>query len=100
MKQEKHLIAECDCPFMVKLIAGFQDANYLYMLLEAAMGGEFFTYMQVRSFLWLRWFLQRRVRLQAAFASGNAMRRRRRLLSLLQHQHSLSPNRQNGCNSP
>lgn len=69
MKQEKHLIAECDCPFMVKLIAGFQDANYLYMLLEAAMGGEFFTYMQVRSFLWLRWFLQRNV---AACASSNA----------------------------
>ena len=47
VKQEKHLMAECDCVFLVRLVAGFQDAAYLYMVLEAAMGGEFFLYMQV-----------------------------------------------------
>ena len=47
VKQEKHLIAGCDSPFLVRLVAGFQDSAYLYMLLEAAMGGEFFMYMQV-----------------------------------------------------
>ena len=48
VKQEKHLMAECDCVFLVRLVAGFQDSAYLYMVLEAAMGGEFFLYMQVR----------------------------------------------------
>ena len=33
---------------MVGFVAGFQDSQFLYMLLEAAMGGEFFTYMQAR----------------------------------------------------
>ena len=48
MKREKQLIAECGCPFMVGFVAGFQDSQFLYLLLEAAMGGEFFTYMQAR----------------------------------------------------
>ena len=42
-------MAECDCVFLVRLVGGFQDAAYLYMVLEAAMGGEFFLYMQVRT---------------------------------------------------
>lgn len=41
-------MADCDCMFLVRLVAGFQDNTYLYMVLEAAMGGEFFLYMQVR----------------------------------------------------
>ena len=49
VKQERRLMAECDCVFLVRLVAGFQDAAYLYMVLEAAMGGEFFLYMQVRT---------------------------------------------------
>lgn len=32
---------------MVSLIAAFKDATCLYMLLEAVMGGELFTYLQV-----------------------------------------------------
>ena len=40
-------MADCDCVFLVRLVGGFQDAAYLYMVLEAAMGGEFFLYMQV-----------------------------------------------------
>jgi hypothetical protein len=49
VKQERRLMAECDCVFLVRLVGGFQDAAYLYMVLEAAMGGEFFLYMQVRT---------------------------------------------------
>lgn len=49
VKQERRLMAECDCVFLVRLVAGFQDAAYLYMVLEAAMGGEFFLYMQVHA---------------------------------------------------
>lgn len=47
MKREKRILAECDCPFIVNLIAAFQDATALYMLQEAVMGGELFTYLQV-----------------------------------------------------
>lgn len=48
VKQEKQLMAECECVFLVRLMGGFQDSAYLYMVLEAAMGGEFFLYMQAR----------------------------------------------------
>ena len=47
MKREKKILAECDCPFIVNLVASFQDASSLYMLQEAVMGGELFTYLQV-----------------------------------------------------
>ena len=46
--REKAVMAECASPFMVALAAGFQDDQFLYLLLEAVMGGEFFTYMQAR----------------------------------------------------
>jgi len=48
VKREKQIMAECDCPFMVNLVASFKDATCLYMLQEAIMGGELFTYLQVR----------------------------------------------------
>lgn len=47
VKREKRILAECDCPFIVNLVASFQDSTSLYMLQEAVMGGELFTYLQV-----------------------------------------------------
>ena len=47
MIREKAVMAECSSPFMVSLLAGFQDDHFLYLLLEAVLGGEFFTYLQV-----------------------------------------------------
>ena len=41
-------MAEMSCDFTVALVAAFQDECHLYLLQEAVMGGEFFTYMQVR----------------------------------------------------
>ena len=48
VKREKQVMAECDCVFMVNLVASFQDATCICMLLEAVMGGELFTYLQAR----------------------------------------------------
>ena len=47
MIREKAVMSECACPFMVSLVAGFQDDQFLYLLLEAVLGGEFFTYLLV-----------------------------------------------------
>ncbi len=41
-------MAEMACDFIVALVAAFQDERHLYLLQEAVMGGEFFTYMQAR----------------------------------------------------
>lgn len=51
MIREKAVMAECTSPFMVSLVAGFQDDHFLYLLLEAVLGGEFFTYLQVGAHL-------------------------------------------------
>ena len=48
MKREKQIMAECDCLFMVNLVTSFKDETHLYLLLECVMGGELFTYLQVR----------------------------------------------------
>ena len=48
VKREKAVMAEMACEFIVALVAAFQDAHHLYLLQEAVMGGEFFTYMQAR----------------------------------------------------
>lgn len=48
MKREKQIMAECDCLFMVNLVTSFKDEAHLYLLLECVMGGELFTYLQVR----------------------------------------------------
>ena len=49
MKREKHIMAECSCPFLVNLVAAFNEGPYLYLLIECIMGGELFTYLQVRA---------------------------------------------------
>jgi len=48
VKREKAVMAEMACDFIVALVAAFQDERHLYLLQEAVMGGEFFTYMQAR----------------------------------------------------
>lgn len=47
VKREKHIMAECSCPFLVNLVAAFNEGPYLYLLIECIMGGELFTYLQV-----------------------------------------------------
>ena len=49
VKREKAVMAEMSCDFTVALVAAFQDEFHLYLLQEAVMGGEFFTYMQSRA---------------------------------------------------
>lgn len=41
--REKELMARCDHPFILQLIATFQDRDCLYMVLELALGGELFS---------------------------------------------------------
>ena len=46
VKREKDIMMECHSPFLVNLVACFKDTAQLYMLMEAVMGGELFTYLQ------------------------------------------------------
>jgi len=54
MKQEEHimneknLLAMCDHPFLLRLVATFQDKWEIYMLTELALGGELFAYLRAR----------------------------------------------------
>lgn len=43
--RERDVMMQCDTPFMVNLLQTFKDKEHLYMLLEAVMGGELFTYL-------------------------------------------------------
>ncbi|PNW85942.1 hypothetical protein CHLRE_03g199050v5 [Chlamydomonas reinhardtii] len=49
VKREKDLMAECDSPFLVRLEGTAADDTTLYMMMEAVMGGELFSYLQTRS---------------------------------------------------
>ncbi|MEW5303042.1 MAG: hypothetical protein WDW36_005773 [Sanguina aurantia] len=49
VKREKDLMAECDHPFLVDLIGTTTDDFTLYMMMEAVMGGELFSYLQTRT---------------------------------------------------
>ena len=46
IKREKALQLEFVSPFLVSLVAAFQDDHSLYMVLELVQGGEFFAYLQ------------------------------------------------------
>mmetsp|Transcript_19463 Transcript_19463/g.48763 ORF Transcript_19463/g.48763 Transcript_19463/m.48763 type:complete len:836 (-) Transcript_19463:646-3153(-) len=47
--REKNILAMCDSPFVIKLFATFQDDQYLFFVLEPAMGGELYaTYHKYR----------------------------------------------------
>lgn len=48
IKAEKRLMAECDCPFLVRLQAAFQDKTHLYLVMDFVQGGELFTFMRKR----------------------------------------------------
>ena len=43
---EKHILAQIDHPFIVKLFATFKDAKNLYMLMEFVPGGEIFSHLR------------------------------------------------------
>ncbi|XP_030384055.1 cGMP-dependent protein kinase, isozyme 1 [Scaptodrosophila lebanonensis] len=51
-KQEDHIFSErtimlsCDSPFICRLYRTFRDEKYVYMLLEACMGGEIWTMLR------------------------------------------------------
>jgi len=46
MVSEKTILAALSHPFIVTLAGTFQDARYLYMVLEYVVGGEFFTHLR------------------------------------------------------
>lgn len=47
IKREKEAMLECRSPFLVQLFGSAQDDQTLYMMMEAVMGGELFSYLQV-----------------------------------------------------
>jgi serine/threonine protein kinase len=46
---EKRILAMMEHPFILRLMATYQDAGELYMLLEIALGGELFSLLAKRS---------------------------------------------------
>ena len=48
IKREKALQIDFASPFLVSLVAAFQDETTLYMLMEVIQGGEFFAFLQNR----------------------------------------------------
>lgn len=40
VKAERNLMAEATCPWVVQLNYSFQDANYLYLIMEFVPGGD------------------------------------------------------------
>ena len=47
--REKTVLAQMRHPFILKLVATYQDAGELYILMELALGGELFTLLAKRA---------------------------------------------------
>ncbi|SPP79748.1 cGMP-dependent protein kinase, isozyme 1 isoform X2 [Drosophila guanche] len=45
---ERHIMLSSRCPFICRLYRTFRDEKYVYMLLEACMGGEIWTMLRDR----------------------------------------------------
>ncbi|XP_030379878.1 cGMP-dependent protein kinase, isozyme 1-like isoform X2 [Scaptodrosophila lebanonensis] len=43
---ERNILLYSDCPFICRLYRTFRDSKYVYLLLEACMGGEIWTLMR------------------------------------------------------
>jgi len=46
MKNEKSQMSTCDHPFLIRLITTFQAEHEVFLVLEAALGGELFTLLR------------------------------------------------------
>lgn len=45
---ERNIMLSCDCPFIANLYRTYHDRKYVYMLLEACLGGEVWTILRDR----------------------------------------------------
>ncbi|XP_059616842.1 cGMP-dependent protein kinase 1 isoform X2 [Phlebotomus argentipes] len=43
---EKNIMAQCNCEFIIKLFATFKDNKYLYFLMEPCLGGDIWGLLQ------------------------------------------------------
>lgn len=44
--REKQVLEECLSPFIVNLVAHFQDEGHVYFMMDLALGGDFFTHLR------------------------------------------------------
>lgn len=48
MLSERNIMLSCDCAFIANLYRTYHDRKYVYMLLEACLGGEVWTILRDR----------------------------------------------------